>query len=316
MKLGEIYDFVVRKGLEKDPRTKKEINQELQRVRKEYRRLKNDKKYFDKEKLKHPFTDTRILFGDKHRTVRTIMVGIDISGEELLTAYALNEKGACIDLAMSHHPSGKALANLYGVMHIHKNILHHLGIDKNVADSIMNERIEEVSRKFMAINHERSVDIARLLEIPFMCVHTPADNHVTYFLKRLFEKKKPRAVKGVMDILKSIPEYQDAMRKGAGPKLIAGAEKNKAGRIMVDMTGGTEGSKKIFSRLSQAGVGTVVGMHFSEEHYRAAKAEFMNVVVAGHIASDNLGLNLILDKLTGKYDFNIIPCSGFVRIKR
>ena len=57
-------------------------------------------------------------------------------------------------------------------------------------------------------------------------------------------------------------------------------------------------------------------MHFSEQHFKSAQKEHINIVIAGHISSDNLGLNLLLDELSKKGDLNIIPCSGFVRIKR
>ena len=119
-----------------------------------------------------------------------------------------------------------------------------------------------------------------------------------------------------LNILKAIPEYTDGLKKHAGPNILIGEGKKKCGKIFVDMTGGTEGPKRIFSRLSQAGVGTIVAMHLSEEHYKQAKAEFMNVIIAGHIASDTLGLNLFLDSLERKGRMKIIPCSGFVRIKR
>ena len=93
-------------------------------------------------------------------------------------------------------------------------------------------------------------------------------------------------------------------------------EKDKVGKILVDMTGGTEGSRRVFPRLSQAGVNTIVGMHFSEQHFKSAQKEHINIIIAGHISSDNLGLNLLLDELCRKDDFEIIPCSGFVRAKR
>ncbi|MCM8761492.1 MAG: NGG1p interacting factor NIF3, partial [Candidatus Omnitrophica bacterium] len=70
------------------------------------------------------------------------------------------------------------------------------------------------------------------------------------------------------------------------------------------------------SRLSQAGVGTIVAMHLSEEHFKHAKEEFINVIIAGHIASDTLGLNLLLDEIEKVEDIKVIPCSGFVRVKR
>ena len=88
MKLGEIYELFIKKGLEKDPRTRAGLKRELARVKKEYSKLKpQDKKYFDKERLKQPYADTRILFGDKNKEIRTIMVGVDIDSSEILTAY-------------------------------------------------------------------------------------------------------------------------------------------------------------------------------------------------------------------------------------
>jgi len=59
-----------------------------------------------------------------------------------------------------------------------------------------------------------------------------------------------------------------------------------------------------------------VAMHLSEEHFKQAKGEHINVVIAGHIASDNLGLNLILDQIEKVEELKIINCSGFVRIRR
>ena len=84
------------------------------------------------------------------------------------------------------------------------------------------------------------------------------------------------------------------------------------------MTGGTEGSKDVFDKLYRAGVRTLVSMHLSEEHFKKVKDANLNVVIAGHISSDNLGMNLLLDKVEeyAKQDFEVIACSGFTRIKR
>jgi len=38
-------------------------------------------------------------------------------------------------------------------------------------------------------------------------------------------------------------------------------------------------------------------------------------VIAGHISSDSLGVNLLLDELEKK-GIEIIPCSGLIRISR
>ncbi len=318
MKIRDIYNLSVKNGIEKDPRKKSEIRDALDNARKDYRKLKGvDKKAFDIETLTNPYSDTRILSGDRDLDVKTVIVGIDMEGPELLLADRLNESGRSpIDLVMAHHPEGLAWAKLYDVMALQANVLNRFGIPPEIGRAMLKERAEEVSRALAPANHFRSVDIARLLNMPFICVHTPADNHVFDYLQKLFDRSKPKKLSQVPAILKRIPEYADGLKKGAGPKILIGDPDKDAGKVFVDMTGGTEGPKRVYARLSQAGVGTIVAMHFSEEHFKYAKDEHINVVIAGHIASDTLGLNLLLDEIEKSGELNIIPCSGFVRIAR
>lgn len=317
MTLKDIYEFVVKEGITADPRGKSVVSRNLARLKKRYRQLnKKAKEEFDAERLWNPYSDTRILCGSPAQKVKTILLGIDIEGAELLLADRLNQQGEKIDLVMSHHPEGKALAGLSEVMDIHSEILKDLGVPISVAESLMAERIAEVKRKVMPANHSRSVDMARLLKLSFMCCHTVADNHVASYLQKLMDKKKPDSLGDVLDILKGIPEYRQAFKEKAGPRIIVGSANRQAGKIFVDMTGGTEGSKDIFQKLATAGIGTIVAMHLSEEHFRKVKAEHINVIIAGHIGSDSLGLNLLLDKLEKKQKLNIIECSGFKRIRR
>ena len=82
------------------------------------------------------------------------------------------------------------------------------------------------------------------------------------------------------------------------------------------MTGGTGGSKEVFPKLANTEIGTIVGMHIGEEHYKEAEKHHINVVIAGHMASDTLGVNLLLDELMKKENLEIITCSGFTRVER
>ncbi len=317
MRLRDIYRFVIERGMAKDPRSIRAIKKGLGKEKAFFRKLKGaDKSAYDRERLTNPYADTRVLHGELAKEVKTIMAGIDMESGEILAADRLNERGACIDLVMAHHPEGGAWASLYDVMRMQAAVLEKFGINSAVAEDLLKERIGEVERSLAPANHFRSVDIARLLDIAFMCVHTPADNHVSWYLQRLFDTKKPAKLKDLLVLLKAIPEYSDALKKNAGPRILIGESAKSAGKVFVDMTGGTEGPKKIFARLSQAGVGTIVAMHLSEEHFKNAKDEHINVVIAGHIASDNLGLNLLLDEFEKKEELKIIPCSGFVRVKR
>ncbi|MCX5713609.1 MAG: NGG1p interacting factor NIF3, partial [Candidatus Omnitrophica bacterium] len=179
-------------------------------------------------------------------------------------------------------------------------------------------RMQEVERRVISGNHMRSVDIAKILDMPFMCAHTPADNHVAYFLQQLMNKCKPKTVQNIVDILMEIPEYKDAEKNLAGPRIILGSPHRQAGRISLEMTGGTEGPKDIFDKLYKSGVRTLVSMHLSEEHFKKVRDANLNVVIAGHISSDTLGINLLLDRIetTAREKLQTVSCSGFRRIRR
>jgi putative NIF3 family GTP cyclohydrolase 1 type 2 len=317
MRLIDLYKLAVKNGIARDPRSRSEIRKVLARARSEHMKLKGqDRKAFDKESFTNPYADTRILYGDPDTEVKTVMVGIDMEAPEILAADRLNEKGEEIDLVIAHHPEGAAWAQFYDVMKLQVAMLVKLGVSEKVAEDMMKERMGEVERAVAPANHLRSVDVARLIGMPYMCMHTPADNHVADYLQRLFDRKRPATMEQAVNMLKAIPEYADGMKKHAGPRILIGDPKKKCGKIFVDMTGGTEGPKRIFARLSQAGVGTIVAMHLSEEHFKQAKGEYINVIIAGHIASDSLGLNLLLDSIDKAEKLDVVAASGFVRVKR
>jgi putative NIF3 family GTP cyclohydrolase 1 type 2 len=317
MKLKELYRKAIEIGIDNDPRGREEVSADLERIRKEYGKLGADEKeIFDMESLQNPYSDSRILHGTGEEEIKHILVGIDIEVGEVLLAETLRKNGATIDLLFSHHPEGMAFANLYSVMHMQSDILSRLGVPINIAEDLMDGRAKEVERKLMPANHTRAVDAARLLGMPFVCLHTPTDNMVVTYLQRLFDTEQPRTLSDIMDILRGIPEYGNAIRNGSGPKIFLGSRNRRAGRIFVDMTGGTEGSKDIFSSLASAGINTIVAMHLSEEHRKEAENNHLNLVVAGHISSDNLGVNLLLDKLLHGESATILECSGFQRVSR
>jgi len=308
----QIYKLAIKMGIEADPRGKTEIAKLLKRLKEKYEKMsKEEQEEFDKERLENPYADTRILVPTK-KQIKKILVGIDIGVSELLLAKEIDG----IDLVISHHPSGRALAGLDDVMHLQADLLAIYGVPINIAESLMKIRIDEVARKLSPANHNRVVDAARLLNLGFMCLHTVCDNLVTQFLKKKIEKEKPEYVSDVLKILKNIPEYKEAIKIGAGPKIFAGSPENRAGEtVLLETTGGTEGSPKIYQYLSQIGIGTIVGMHMSEEHKKEAEKAHINAIVAGHISSDSLGVNLFLDELE-KRGIKIIPCSGLIRVSR
>ncbi|HEB36494.1 MAG TPA: NGG1p interacting factor NIF3 [Candidatus Aminicenantes bacterium] len=318
MKLEKLYKKAVEIGIENDLRGKAEIKTILKEEKEKYKKLKDEEtEYYDKDRLFNPFSDTRVLHGDLNTEVKKVVTGIDMEVGEIIFTYLLNkDQNQKIDLIIAHHPEGYALAQLYDVMKLQADLLASYGITISVAEQLLEKRISEVERRLMPVNHNRSVDIARVFGIPMICIHTPADNCVTNYLKKRFEKEKPYKLKDLMKILNNISEYKKSAKLQVPPKIVSGSEDSKCGKIFVDMTGGTGGSKDIFEKYANGGVSTLVGMHMSEEHLENAKKAKLNVVIAGHISSDNLGLNLLFDELEKEEKLEFIGISGFERIEK
>ena len=317
MKLGTMFQRAVAEGMLRAPRGAARVRGELDCLAQAFGEMpERRKRSFDRERLENPYADTRILHGDPAVEVRGMMVGVDIDVGEIVLADRLRERGRRLDLVLAHHPAGRAYAGFYNVMGMQAEIVHGLGVPIAAAEGLLEERMGEVERRVMAQNHTRAVDAARLLDIPLACTHTPADNCVAGWLQRLMDRRKPERARDIVDLLAEIPEYQTSIANNAPPKIIAGKENRRTGTIFVDMTGGTEGPVKVLAKLAQAGVGTLVCMHMSDKHLEEAKRENLIVIIAGHMASDNLGLNLLLDAVVGEDEIEIIPCSGFTRVAR
>ncbi len=318
MKLDRLYKKAVQVGIANDLRGKKEIARILKVEKDKFSTLKKDEmEFYDKDRLFNPYADSRVLNGSLQLDIKTAIVGIDMQVGEILLTYLLNKDfGKKIDLIISHHPESYALAQLFDVMKLQADLIAEHGISISVAEQLMQTRISEIERRLMPVNHTRAVDAAKILGIPMMCIHTPSDNCVTNFLKKTFEKKKPATLKDLMLILKNIPEYKRSAKLQAPPKILNGSENNRCGKIFVEMTGGTEGSKDIYQRYASSGISTLVGMHYSEEHLEHAKNAKLNVVVAGHVSSDVLGLNLLFEEIEKEEKLEFIGISGFERIRR
>ena len=315
MKVKEIFNLAIEKAIEADFRGRTAVENLLKRKKDKYGKLsKEEKKHFDEEALENPCLDSRILNITEDKEVEKVLVGIDIGPAEILLAKEIGN----IDLIISHHPLGKALANLHQVMELQCDVLNQYGVPINIAEGLMKERISEVARGTNRFNHQRTVDAAKLLGFNLMCLHTACDNLAARFLKERIERKEDNLTRleDLIEFLEQIPEYKKAMEFGAGPKIFVGNKENRCGKIaLTEITGGTEGSPKLYEKMAIAGIGTIIGMHISEEHKKEAEAANINVVIAGHMSSDSLGVNLFLDELEKK-GIEIIPCSGLIRVSR
>ena len=320
MTLQEIYELAVDMGVKADPRGIDGVKKFLGRAKKEYQELSAKKKqFFDKESLTNPYSDSRILYGDPKLSVKKIMAGIDADASEVLLADRLNHpttgSGFKIDLLISHHPSGHALASLHEVMDIQVDVFEEANVPANVAHALLDDRKQVVKRKIDPINHSKAIDAARLLGVPLLAIHTIWDNLGHKLMNDYINKKKFDTVAEVLEYVNEIPEFIESTKGKAGPSLVSGSEKSRVGKIAVLLTGGTNPSKELYVEMAKAGVGTIIDMHMPEDAVQELRKHHVNVVNTGHMAADSIGANLFLDEIEKK-GVKVIPCSGLIRVRR
>ncbi len=319
MKIFDAYRMGVEAGMRRDLRPESEVLTILSEAQSLYDSLPEDKKeLFDTERLWNPYADSRFSVGvekAKELDAERFMWGIDITPSEILLADRLREKGERIDAVIAHHPLGTSKTCFPEVMMQMTAMFENMGVAKEKAYELVKDRMDHVLRGMQGYNYNQAADAARILDIPLFNIHAPADNMVEEFMVNKMREDSPETLQDIIDSLLKEPEARMAARCNSPPIILAGEPQDECGKIMVKMNGGTSFSKETYESLADAGVNTIVAMHYPDEHYDEAKKQGINLIISGHMASDSIGVNLICD-LWEKEGIEVIPCSGFTRFCR
>lgn len=317
VKLKKLHEFAVEEGIKEDPRSEERIEKILKDRKEKYEDLEGPKKeMYDEGRLENPFDDCKIVYGPEE-DVEKLAVGIDMEVQELVLIDRLNERGKNIDGVIGHHPEGRALANLYKVMGLQIDVLSEGGIPVSQAEALVRPRSQEIKKSIHPRNHPRTPKATELLDIPFMTLHTIADNHAYSFVNDYLDEEDPETLDDVIDALIELPEYKWSMNYGMEPQIHSGKKENRAGEIGVfGFTGGTDLGENVIEKMADSGIDTLVAMHAPKDQIEQADEENINIITAGHMPSDSLGLNLFFDKAEEKFGLSFVEMSGFKRVKR
>lgn len=315
--LREIHEFAVEEGINKDPRDREQIENELEERQEAYEELEGVRKErFDEDRLQNPFDDCKILHGGDEE-VETLAIGIDIETPELLLVDHLNQNGERIDGVIGHHPAGRAYARLSDVMKLQIDSMKNAGIPVSQAEGIVRESSQKVRQGIHPKNHPRTPRASEILDIPLLSMHTITDNHAYRYIRDYIERKDPRTLDNLVDMLLELEEYQWELEYGAGPEIFAGGGESRVGEVgVLGFTGGTDAGDEIIDKMVDSGIDTLVAMHATREQVEKAEENSINIVTAGHMASDSLGMNLLLDTMQDEFDIEVFELSGFKRVER
>jgi len=174
------------------------------------------------------------------------------------------------------------------------------GVPKEEAVKAVRKKLEDLEVDAHSRNYAHAVDVARLLKMPYMNIHTPLDEVGRRIMSEQIEKRlrKNSTVQDVVSALKELPEFAEATTE---IEIRVGKAGNRAGKVVVSHGAGTNGGYEIAKTYFKHGVGTVIYIHVGLGDLEKLKAEGKgNLIVTGHIASDSVGINPFIRELKKK----------------
>ncbi|MBI4574397.1 MAG: hypothetical protein HY713_14060 [candidate division NC10 bacterium] len=241
--------------------------------------------------------------------VRRVFATIDCDMADLLMARVLR-----CDTVLTHHPEGAA--SLHGWKLIARQVeqMVECGVPVAKAEAAIQRRIQAVELNSHARNYARVVQAAQLLNVAFLNVHLPCDVISRRLIaERMAPFTRPESRATVAEVIAVLQEFPEQRLAATEPKVRLGASDRFAGRVAVAMAGYTNGGVDVLRAYFEAGVGTVLMMHFPEAELREAREQKLagNLVITGHMASDSIGINVYLDELEGR-GLEVVRAGGII----
>jgi len=227
--------------------------------------------------------------------IRRVLFGIDLKAPELMLAA---DRG--FDCAISHHPVGGA-----STLRFHKVLERHItqmvaaGVPAAVAEDTMRGTIEERRILSSMSNYDHDPSVARLLDLPYLNIHTPLDE---------IGRRSMAEAAASLGADATIAELTEHLRTSFGEfrnaateiEVRVGKPENRIGKVVVSHGAGTNGGYPVAKAYFDHGIDTVVYIHCRPADAKRLRDEFgaaKTLVVAGHIASDSVGINPYIDRL-------------------
>jgi len=225
--------------------------------------------------------------------IRRVLFCIDSGVPELLLAKQLG-----YDAVIAHHPpGGTAAINLHQVFKRHIQQMTAAGVPPEEAEKAVKKKLEQLEVEAHTRNYAHAVDVAKLLKMPYMNIHTPLDEIGRRVMSEQINRRigKNSTAQDVVSALKKLPEFKNAITE---IKIRLGKTKNPAGKVVVSHGAGTNGGYEIAKTYFKHGIGTVIYIHISPADLEKLKADGIgNLIVTGHIASDSVGINPFIKEL-------------------
>lgn len=237
--------------------------------------------------------------------IESALVGIDVESPEIQLA---DREG--YDLALAHHPVGEsARLDFSDVLSRQIEFMTAHDVPESEAERAVSDLRERVELGAHSSNYRHDPSVAELLDQPYMNVHLAPDEIGRRRFVEIAEALGADATVGeFVTELGEIPELREAETDVA---VRVGSEENDLGEVAIHHAAGTNGGADVARAYFENGVDTVLYIHVDAGDARELREEFddKTLVVTGHIASDAIGLNVLIDALEER-GVSCTPISG------
>jgi hypothetical protein len=240
------------------------------------------------------------------RGIRKVLIGVDISAGELVFARQFG-----FDAVIAHHPIG--LVDAWQCFLTHVEHLTRAGVPRQEAEQAIAVRLEALQVRGQAENFDRLTSLARLLDMPLLNIHQPLDEVGRRILQEVMDdcsRYNPDVtLREVAGAFAALPEFRASPTR---VNIAVGEPRARAGRMVMSHGAYTNGGFDIASAYYRHGVDTVTYIHIDPaELVRIRAAGAGQLLIAGHIASDAVGINVYIRALEA-LGIEVVRVSGAI----
>ncbi|ADJ15295.1 hypothetical protein [Halalkalicoccus jeotgali] len=237
--------------------------------------------------------------------IESALVGIDLESPEVQLA---EREG--YDLVLAHHPAGeRARLDFPDVLNRQIEFMTDHGVPESQAEDAVADLRERVELGAHSANYRHDPSVAELLDQPYMNIHlAPDEIGRRRFIDVAEGIGSESSVAEFVAALEEIPELAAAE---TDVEIRVGNGEHELGEVAVHHAAGTNGGADVARAYFENGVDTLLYIHVGAGDARELREAYeeKNLVVTGHIASDAIGLNALIDALEER-GVECTPISG------
>ena len=240
-----------------------------------------------------------------------VLMGIDVGTAELFMARQLGYHAV-----IALHPAGY-VGPFWEVYRRHVGQMVAAGVPHDEAEAAVAGRVVAMQAQAQRENYDQAASVARLLETPFLTIHSPLDELGRRTMQSVADDlaaRRPDATRAdLRDALLALPEFA-AARTTMGLPL--GAWDAPLGKVVVAHGAYASPDYHVARAYLAHGVNTLVCAHFPLEEARWLANEGVGesggaILTLGHIAAHSVGANPYIARLRAE-GLEVTPFAGII----